>query len=667
MTPKPPLTPVSFVWVATEILLAAALALLLAAAGVWLGYQVAAIGFPYQLDYGEAPLVDQAVRLVAGETIYAPDLTAPPYTISNYPPLYITALALFVPVTGPAFWPGRLLSASGALMAALLVGLILRDLTKDRIAALIGGLLVLGWPYVILWSTLARIDLPALALSLGGLWVLARRPTARWSLWVGGALLVAAIYTRQSYALAAPAAGFVWIWSVCGLRRALGLAAWVGGLAGVLFVILNLMTGGGFFLHIVTANVNAFSWDTVRYHAGNVWSLAGILVTLGLGSLAVVRRWNPTYALAATYLIGATLSALTIGKIGSNVNYLLELCAALALAAGALTAAARANGPKTLGQPVLYAAFVMQAIAFMQGALFAYPGELPGRLPERQALSRLAELVAATDGPVLADEQMGMVTLAGKRLALQPFELTQLAASGVWDQRPLLESIESGDFDLIIHYDVPWLKERWSPEMFAAIERGYRLTDVIANNRIYRPYRASAVGGQLHCPGAPWALPTITDLGLKWDGAALTLFGRGGDGDLAVLAVAEGQVALDPEHPDRIAIRYADPLNPGSRVWMIIDGLADGTGGLSYVSEALKSGVSVGHGTELGAQGSWSGRPMFPMWVHARVMLVRPGSGGELPEPPTPDQILDPRPYFGLVLSEPGDQPGPQPVACAQP
>src|SRR5215510_10686027 len=47
-----------------------------------------AITFPYPLDYGEGPLLDQAMRLARFENIYRGDLTVPPYTLANYPPLF---------------------------------------------------------------------------------------------------------------------------------------------------------------------------------------------------------------------------------------------------------------------------------------------------------------------------------------------------------------------------------------------------------------------------------------------------------------------------------------------------------------------------------------------------------------------------------------------------
>jgi hypothetical protein len=54
-------------------------------------FQSRALFYPYSLDYGEAPLIDQALRLVAGQSIYRADLSAPPYTISNYPPVSLVS------------------------------------------------------------------------------------------------------------------------------------------------------------------------------------------------------------------------------------------------------------------------------------------------------------------------------------------------------------------------------------------------------------------------------------------------------------------------------------------------------------------------------------------------------------------------------------------------
>ncbi|HET9909911.1 MAG TPA: glycosyltransferase family 39 protein, partial [Anaerolineales bacterium] len=232
-----------------------------------LGYQLLAVPYRYSLDYGEAPLVDQAMRLAAGQPIYYADLSKPPYTISNYPPLYVTVLAGSVSILGPAqtFPVGRILSAFSTWIASLCLGLIIYSQTRDRFAAAVAALTFVAFPFVLYWSPLLRIDMLALALSLSALYILISEPYSPRRLFISAVLLVAAIYTRQSYALAAPLAGFVWLltrdW-----RQALRLAAMVGGLTLALFFVLNGLTGGGFYFNIVTANVNEFKLDLLRFN-----------------------------------------------------------------------------------------------------------------------------------------------------------------------------------------------------------------------------------------------------------------------------------------------------------------------------------------------------------------------------------------------------------------
>src|SRR5919106_1271576 len=48
----------------------------------------AALAFPFPLDYGEGPMLDQTLRLARFENIYRNSFALPPYTVSNYPPLF---------------------------------------------------------------------------------------------------------------------------------------------------------------------------------------------------------------------------------------------------------------------------------------------------------------------------------------------------------------------------------------------------------------------------------------------------------------------------------------------------------------------------------------------------------------------------------------------------
>ncbi len=114
--------------IAAQVILLASLA---AALALFALHATQAVRFRYPLDYGEAPLVDQAMRLAAGESIYRPDLASPPYTISNYPPLYPLVLALPVAAFGPSFAAGRLISILCTVLTALLLAGIAGRLSRE--------------------------------------------------------------------------------------------------------------------------------------------------------------------------------------------------------------------------------------------------------------------------------------------------------------------------------------------------------------------------------------------------------------------------------------------------------------------------------------------------------------------------------------------------------
>jgi hypothetical protein len=478
-------------------------------------FQVLSILHPYSLDYGEAPLVDQAMRLGAGQNIYRADLSAPPYTISNYPPGYVAVLAPVVRWLGPNFWFGRLVSTLSGLASALFLALIIRTLTGDRLAAAASGLLFLSIPYEVKWASYLRIDLLALAFSLAGLALLVRWPQRRSHFLVGALLLVAAIYTRQSYALAAPLAAFVWL-LFKNLRRALLLAGIIGGVSLALFLLLNGLTGGGFFYNIVTANVNEFGLERLRWNLRDLGRVAPVLLLIGVATFFLSPRRLPTWALVTPYLVGAGLSALTIGKVGSNINYFLELCAALSLAAGAAVAWSRKYQGSALLRTILFGLLIFQCTKLFDKTLNQYIPELTDRQANLSELRQLEKLVTGTQGPILADEYMSMITLAGRPLEIQPFEVTQLANAGLWDQTPLIDNIQKKVYPLILIHDFAGaevFRERWTGAMLEAIETNYRIADRLGGTRVYRPIGSRASIDA--CPGAAWRLPSRMELGVQ--------------------------------------------------------------------------------------------------------------------------------------------------------
>jgi hypothetical protein len=471
-------------WVAVAfLLLAQGLAALLFLRHGW-----EALAFPYPLNYGEGPLLDQAVRLAGFENIYRTNLSRPPYVIANYPPLFMLAQVPFVWLFGPALWYGRLISLVSVAAVALFVGLTLQALTRDRLAALAGALIFPAMPYVVRWSSLSRVDSLGLALSWAGLFVVARWPQKRWSVFVSALLLVAAVYTRQTYILAAPLAAFVWLVAQGQRHRALQTAAIAGGACLLLFAALNISTSEGFFLNTVTANLNDFRWERVSLNGLLALVAFPMLLICSLAFLLLTpRKGNSAWWLVAPYLIASIPTAVLVGKVGSDVNYLLELSAALGLATGAFIAWQRRRPRLRIA---LFALLAVQVLALMQSSRVA-SGLQNYVVDHRAEVAQLSRMVANADGPVLTDDYMGLLPERGKGIYFQPFEMTQLARDGDWNQRPFLEDIARERFPLIMIWSPPFAREikqdRWTPRMLEEIRDNYERRGRVADMIIYRP------------------------------------------------------------------------------------------------------------------------------------------------------------------------------------
>jgi len=91
---------------------------------------------------------------------------------------------------------------------------------------------------------------------------------------------------------------------------------------------------------------------------------------------------------------------------------------------------------------------------------------------------------------VLADEDMGLLPLDGRPIFFQPFEMTQLARAGRWDQRAFVAEIERQAFAAVLIYRIPEAplhRQRWTDEMLEAIERRYVVEERVGPTEVYRP------------------------------------------------------------------------------------------------------------------------------------------------------------------------------------
>jgi hypothetical protein len=453
---------------------------------------IQAVRFPYPLDYGEGPLLNQARWLATGRNIYPSDLTDYPYTIANYLPGYVTVLALAGRLFGLSYATGRGITLIAALLSAGFIASILYTLTRDKLASVIGGLLFFAFPSVIYWSTLVRVDFLALAFSLAGIFVIVRWFRERWSPFVSALLMLGAVFTRQTYLLAGPLA-------VAGVlcfhnpRRAAGFVVTLltGGI--LLFASLYTLTDGGIFFHTVIANMNRLSLPQFAHFFLHLLLSVPLLLSIGIvEGTSTIRRVRGAALLPPLYLIGGFLSALTVGKVGSSANYLLELLAALALITGIAAARWRRSSRPSWARVILFGLLTLQ-VAWLLRFAHVQATRTALRIQMQPELRLLERLVEEAPGPMLADEYTGLLVMSGHPLLLQPFEFAQLARGGKWDQTRVVADIQAGRFTHLLISDQPPVfnsalaRSRWTPEMWAAIQEAYEPVRVLAGTTVYRP------------------------------------------------------------------------------------------------------------------------------------------------------------------------------------
>ncbi len=453
----------------------------------WIGITI--LVYPYGVNFGEAILLDLAKRLIGGQAIYTANLQNPPFFFSNYPPVYPALMAVTSLITGlPLLFLGRLISLLSAVACLTIIWRFALKTTGSRLAGLLAGALFIGHPYVITWSSLARMDLLALAFSLLSLWIVIEHWKSRGALLLAAVCLLTAIFTRQTYLFAVPLANLVWLWHKDWRK----LVFYVSIIcAGGLFItgLLNLNTHGGFFFDVVQANVGvysithtlimlrqfAFTWPVIIL-------LSGIAITLVIIATQPVETNSVKDGLTQPFLkyglipytAGALLAALMIGKEGSDINYLLELMAALSVwgACGAIWLSSRLKVSPSLVSVLL----IVQLFWIFIGAglpLLNRVNAILANQPWRDALFQEVK-AAVKQGQVLADDELDLVVLAGQHIYYEPFLFGQLYATNQWNPTTLIDEIHNQQFSLILIGGDKVDKECcWPPPLADAVKSSY--------------------------------------------------------------------------------------------------------------------------------------------------------------------------------------------------
>jgi hypothetical protein len=225
---------------------------------VYLIYAAALFNFPFDYDQGEGFELWDAVLLSRGEAIYRDNETFPFYS-SNYGPLFPFLLAPLVKLLGPKLWVGRVFSFLTTLVIGGTIFWIVNREARDRVVAALFGLTFFAANIVYQIGPLFRLHMTMVMFGLLGIAFMACLEDERHgqrNLWLGMLFLMAAGYTKQ-LAFDAVAAAFLFFF----LRRpkqALIYGIGFAAVVGIIFLLLNSVTGRQWWFNAITANANPF-------------------------------------------------------------------------------------------------------------------------------------------------------------------------------------------------------------------------------------------------------------------------------------------------------------------------------------------------------------------------------------------------------------------------
>ena len=424
-----------------------------------------AVRCPYEIFYGEGGLLQEAMTLARGGGIYN-DFRHYPFLVATYPPFYSLLSAAGVRLFGAGFAFGRALSVVATLGIAVLIWGIVRRVARSHFAAAGAAVLFLAAPIVRLWAPAMRVDMVGMLLGLGALYCVLRG--RRWLI-PAAALMVLAVYTRQSE-VASLAAGVAYLWWVRERKQAaLLVGGWAAATAAV-FGALQVASHGWFYHHIVISNQNL--WDLGQFallwrSAVREWpapfllGLAGAAVALArFGETAPGRDGEGHNArLLGLYFVFAALISITAGKVGAYVNYMLQPLAASCLLSAVAYDRLEPHLGSARGRAAWVALWLVVVVSLLLRLLdpMARAGGAETRWRRRfeAEQAQAVALIRRTPGDVLS-EIVGLPLVAGRPVLLEPFEFSQMAVVGNWDERPVVRDIERHRFSLII---LKW----WNP------------------------------------------------------------------------------------------------------------------------------------------------------------------------------------------------------------
>ncbi len=432
------------------------------------------VTYPFDLDFIENAMLLQAWRTGAGLPVYLPPNGE--FVPQVYMPLYTWLGSLLLRLTGPVFWPLRLLSLLSTLGTAVLLYLIGRQLQPNRAIALAGAALFLaGYKLTGGWYDLARVDALFVFLVVAGMGTAVYYHHTNRGLALAGLLMGLVLLTKQNGLFLTAVVGVWLLWA----------ARWRVWLFGTVFLLVTAIPllllewcSGGWFSYYVVDIAYASPveisriWPVVRRE---VLGGMGFLVLMA-GSTAVIylskRQWRKLIDPPWLLFIGAALFVSVSGRssVGGNLNNLIIgfalLCLAPALLAGALR-------PGKWVNPLLTAVILAQFVLLLLPPWPYAPQQFRPTAVMRQQGKQLVQFLAETEGEVWVMLHPAYALPAGKEAGVHVQTLWHARQRGAQPLPPdLVARIQNQEYAVIISDESPYFETETA--LVELLERYYR-------------------------------------------------------------------------------------------------------------------------------------------------------------------------------------------------
>ncbi len=394
----------------------------------------------HEFTPAESMIAIEAKIFVQGGALYHNPNTYP-YTVSPYGIVFYSLSALLQLIGLPPLAAGRLISFLALLALFWSAWRILSILVAHPYARLTGILLLAATANILNWGTIGQTDMLACSFSLAAFATL----LASRSLWWCGIFILLAAFTKQT-AIAEIPAILLYI-STRNRKSAASFALVLATAATLIALALNFVTNGQYFTNTVLANLNPFSITKLHQQIQQFLLAAGGLLAV---SIAGFRRFTPLYAYTAAAF---AIWLLTSPKIGSELNYqieimtLLALCSATALDELQFFPKLFAHDPGWV--PLLQIPLLLHLVVN-----FGLTAKI---ITSRISLERLRRTEAIQLAPYLSPERgrvlssnFDLLIQSGRPIELDPWFYVLLTNAHRIDPSPLLKDLAAANFGTII-------------------------------------------------------------------------------------------------------------------------------------------------------------------------------------------------------------------------